>query len=70
MSTLTGPKSKNTHSGGKTFTPKLGHRASGWGAFTNACESGRRAIMGLKYNSGSFGGNPSSALQKKPSSDD
>lgn len=67
MSTLAGPMSKGTHSGGKTFAPKLSHKGSGsWKNFTNSCESDKNSITGLKYSSGSMKGNPT-ALAKKPS---
>lgn len=66
----TGPASKGTHSGGKTFTPKLSHRGESWGSFSNACSAGKSSIMKLKYKAGNFGGDPSSALKRKPSSEE
>lgn len=65
----TGPASKGTHSGGKTFTPKLSHRPGSWKNFSNSCADAKRSIMGLKYGQGSFGGDPSNQLKKKPSSE-
>lgn len=66
----TGPASKGTHSGGKTFSPKLSHRSTSWKNFTNGSDDKKRAIMGLKYRADGFGGDPSSALKRKPPSDD
>lgn len=66
--TLTGPMSKGSHSGGKTFTPKVSHRPGGVGTFTNSASAAERTIKGLKYKGdNSWGTTDSKSLKRKPS---
>ena len=67
--TLTGPASKGTHSGGKTFTPKLSKKAEGFSSFSNSSEAARRSIMGLTYRSNDWGTTNSEVLKRKPTKD-
>ena len=68
--TITGPVSKDTHAGGKTFTPKLKATQGSMPAMNNhTFEEARRTIMGMRYSSTSFGGDPATALTHKPKSD-
>ena len=69
MSTLTGPKSKDSHAGGKEFNPKLRHRPKGLGNFTNGSSDAEKTIKGLKYKAESdkWGQDPRKVLKKKPS---
>lgn len=68
MADLTGPVSKDVHSGGGTFAPKLKASPDPMKGLNNSSEEARRAIMGLKYsNSGtSFPTNVESAMTRKP----
>lgn len=70
MSTLTGPKSKDSHAGGKEFKPKLRHRSTDYGKFTNSPSSdAAKKIKGLKYKAENdkWGQDPLKVLKKKPS---
>lgn len=68
MADMTGPVSKDVHSGGQTFNPKLKANVGTLKGLTNSSEEARRTIMGMKYsNSGtSFPTNIESAMTRKP----
>lgn len=70
MADLTGPVSKDVHSGGTTFNPKLKANAGSMKSLNNSSEEARRTIMGMKYSGGSgtsFPSNVESAMTRKPS---
>lgn len=70
MADLTGPVSKDVHSGGKTFTPKLKANVGSMKSLSNSSEEARRTIMGMKYSGASgtsFPTNVESAMTRKPS---
>ena len=69
MADMTGPISKDVHSGGQTFTPKLKANAGTMKGLSNSSEEARRTIMSMKYaNSGtSFPTNIESAMTRRPS---
>ena len=63
----TGPASKGTHSGGKTFKPKLSGKQGSMPTFTNSSDGARRAFNKMKFSSeGGFGKDVKGALKKKP----
>lgn len=69
MADVTGPVSKDVHTGGNTFTPKIKANAGAMKGLTSNTEEARRTIMGMRYsNSGtSFPTNVESAMTRKPS---
>lgn len=69
MADLTGPVSKDVHSGGQTFNPKLKANVGSMKSLSNSSEEARRTIMGMKYNNSgsSFPTNVEAAMTRKPS---
>lgn len=63
----TGPASKNTVSGGKTF-PKVGSAQKGSSGFDlgNTSDGAHKAIMGLRYNNGGGFGSVSESSFTSP----
>lgn len=70
MPDLTGPVSKDVHSGGTTFNPKLKANAGTMKSLNNSSEEARRTIMGMKYSSTgtTFPTNVESVMTRKPTS--
>lgn len=66
MPTITGPVSDDVHAGGKTFTPRLKAIQGSQPPLNNSSEAARRTIMGMRYPSTSYGGDPANALRHKP----
>lgn len=68
MADLTGPVSKDVHSGGQTLDNKVKASVSPMKSLGNNSEEARRTIMGLKYGNGgtSFPTNIESAMKRKP----
>lgn len=69
MADLTGPISKDVHSGGQTFTPKLKANVGSMKGLSNSSEEARRTIMGMKYRGlggTSFPTNVESVMTRKP----
>lgn len=63
----TGPASKDTVSGGKTFTPRFKAQTGPTKEMSNDSEAARRTIMGMRIASTDFGNDPGAAFLKKPS---
>lgn len=66
--TLTGPVSKDVHSGGKKFPLKEKNvpASSSGSGFTNSSENARKIIMGIKFTGSSQSPNVESGI-KNPS---
>lgn len=62
----TGPVSKDTVSGGKTFTPKLRAASATPKALSNSSEEARRTIMGMRVASTGFESNVEHVMTKAP----